>query len=113
MAGDPHLTASYFIPAGGVCSTGPCWKASKTGYKYTNKAHTPQGIAGLQLKQGLDAGKTKISLIGKGSNLPIPVLPLSQDPHVVMQLRASNGVCWETRYGMPAFRNQPDQFRDK
>ncbi len=96
-----------------MCGTGPCWKASKTGYKYTNKAHTPQGISGMQLKQGLDAGKTKIVLIGRGSNLPIPVLPLVQSPNVVMQLRANNGVCWETRYGMPALRNQPDQFRDK
>ena len=43
----------------------------------------------------------------------IPLLPFIQSPNVVMQLIASNGVCWETRYGMPAFRNQPDQFRDK
>jgi hypothetical protein len=113
VGGNPRLAASYAIPAGGTCDNVPCWKESKTGFKYVNKDHTPQGIAGIQLKQGLDPGKTKIILTGKGSNLPVPVLPLVQDQDVVLQLKASNGVCWEARYGMPAFRNQPDQFRDK
>lgn len=113
VGGDPRLSASYSIPAGGICGTAPCWKPSSSGFKYSNKAHTPQGIAGLTLKQGISPGKTKIILLGKGDNLPVPVLPFIQGPDVVMQLKASNGVCWETRYGMPAFRNQPDQFRDK
>lgn len=113
VGGDPRLAASYAIPAGGTCGTGPCWKESSGGFKYKNKALTPQGIASLTLKQGLAAGKTKILLSGKGVLLPMPVLPLIQSPNVVLQLKASNGVCWEARYGMPAFRNQPDQFRDK
>ncbi len=113
IGGQPRVAASYAIPAGGTCGTAPCWKASKTGFKYVNKAHTPQGISGLQLKQGLEPGKTKIILKGKGANLPMPVLPMVQDHDVVLQLKASNGICWEARYGAPAFRNQPDQFRDK
>jgi cysteine-rich repeat protein len=113
IAGDPRLSASYHIPAAGTCGNGPCWRENKTGFKYTNKARTPEGIAGLQLKQGLADGKTKIILSGKGGLLPVPVLPFIQSPDVVMQLISSDGVCWETRYGMPAFRNQPDQFRDK
>jgi cysteine-rich repeat protein len=110
---DPRLAASYAIPAGGICGTVPCWKASSSGFKYLDKAHVSQGIAQLVLKQGLADGKTKITVRGKGANLPVPVLPFIQSPNVVMQLKASNGICWEARYGMPAFRNQPDQFRDK
>ncbi len=113
VAGEPRLAASYAIPAGGTCGTAPCWKESKTGFKYTDKAHASQGISQVQLKQGLGDGKTKIAILGKGANLPIPVLPFIQGPDVVLQLKASNGICWEARYGMPAFRNQPDQFRDK
>jgi len=113
VAGDPRLSASYAIPAGGMCGVGPCWKPSSSGFRYTDKSRASDGIAGLTLKQGLEPGKTKIILQGKGSDLPMPVLPFIQGPNVVMQLRASNGVCWEARYDMPAFRNQPEQFRDK
>ncbi|MEO6027041.1 MAG: hypothetical protein ABIR79_09280, partial [Candidatus Binatia bacterium] len=113
IGGDPRLSASYAIPAGGTCGFKPCWKESSGGFKYSDKAHTSEGISSLLLKQGLAPGKTKITLGGKGANLPLPVLPVIQSPNVVMQLISSAGLCWETRYGMPAFRNQPDQFRDK
>ena len=113
IAGDPRLAASYEIPAGGTCGTRPCWSESSKGFKYVDKEQTPHGISGLTLKEGLAAGKTKILLQGKGANLPMPVLPFIQNPNVVMQLKNSDGTCWETRYGMPAFRNQPDLFKDK
>jgi cysteine-rich repeat protein len=113
VAGDPRLAARYAIPAGGMCGTSPCWRESSSGFKYTDKAHASTGISSLVLKQGLTAGKTKILLAGKGGNLPLPVLPFVQGTNVVMQLRGSHGVCWETRFAAPASRNQPDQFRDK
>jgi hypothetical protein len=113
VVGDPRLAKSYTIPAGGTCGTQPCWKESSSGFKDSDKTHASDGISGLMLKQGLAPGKSKIILSGKGANLPIPVLPLVQGPNVIMQLSASTGVCWETRYAAPAFRNQPDQFRDK
>ena len=112
-AGDSRLAARYAIPAGGTCGSGPCWRESSGGFKYTDKAHASDGISSVVMKQGLAPGKTKIILAGKGANLPLPVLPLVQSPNVVMQLRGSNGICWETRFGAPAVRNQPDQFRDK
>ena len=77
------------------------------------KSRIRPAIDCLTLKEGLAAGKTKILLQGKGANLPMPVLPFIQNPNVVMQLKNSDGTCWETRYGMPAFRNQPDLFKDK
>lgn len=112
-AGDPRLAARYVIPAGGTCGAAPCWRESSSGFKYTDKAHASDGISSLVLKQGLAPGKTKIILAGKGANLPLPVLPFLQSSNVVMQLRGSHGVCWETRFAAPAARNQPDQFRDK
>ncbi len=113
VGGTPRLAARYAIPAGDACVSSPCWKESSTGFKYSDKAHASDGISGVILKQGLAPGKSKIIVSGKGANLPLPVLPLVQSPNVVMQLQASTGTCWEARYGAPAFRNQPDQFRDK
>jgi hypothetical protein len=43
----------------------------------------------------------------------MPVLPFIQTPNVVMQLKNSDGTCWETTYGSPAFRNLPELFKDK
>ena len=63
------------------------------------------------LREGLDAGKSKIIVKGKGLNLDMPPLPL--DPPVRVQLRNSAGMCWEACYSAPAIRNQTYQFKDR
>jgi hypothetical protein len=40
-------------------------------------------------------------------------LPFSQDPTVTVQLKASDGPCWEARYATPASRNRSDRFTDR
>ena len=62
------------------------------------------------LKEGID-GKAKILVKGKGVNLPLPTLPLTQP--VTVQLRSRDGGCWEAVYGAPATKNDATQFKDK
>ena len=87
-------------PAGGVCGTKPCWKASHGGFKLAAKAATGDGLTKIILKPG-EAGKAKISVRGKGANLHLP--PLQLDTPVRVQLKRSDGNgCWEGTFSAPA-----------
>jgi cysteine-rich repeat protein len=122
--GTPLTTTEYFlciyanntlvektkIPPGGLCAGKACWSAKTTGFKYKDKDLTPDGIQQVVLKAGL-AGKTKIQVKGTGVNLPTPTLPLSLP--VKVQLKNSNGVCWEANYAAPALKNTTGLYKDK
>jgi cysteine-rich repeat protein len=109
--GASALVSSAAIPAGGLCAGRPCWKATGTGFKYVDKDATPRGITRVTLREGTTPGQAKILVKGKGVNLDMPTLPLGQP--VTVQLRNSQGVCWEAVFSAPALRNQLDQFKDK
>ena len=103
-------------PAGGMCnaSTKPCWADKPKGFNYKDKDLTPDGIVQLQLREGLIAGKAKITLKAKGVPLDDPAFPLSQP--VTVQLVNSDGTCWEAVYSAPASKNTggpPGYFKDK
>jgi cysteine-rich repeat protein len=102
--------ASMSIPAGGVCRGRPCWSESTSGFTYKNADAAPQGVTKLTLRQGLEPGKAKIGLKGKGGPLPLPDLPLALP--VVVQLQNGIGKCWEGVYSAPAQRNVDTQFKD-
>lgn len=103
VSGDsPALYAQAAAPAGGVCSSKPCWKAlgktpGQKGYSYKDKEATPDGLKGLMLLPGPD-GKAKVILKAKGENvgLPIPLDPVPLPLHV--QLQAADGTCFEATY---------------
>jgi murein DD-endopeptidase MepM/ murein hydrolase activator NlpD len=105
------------IPAGGLCNAASpkaCWQDKPTGYKYNDKDLTPDGIQKLILKEGLEAGKAKIILKGKGLNLDDPAIPVSQP--VTVQLLNNAGSCWQATYNPPPIKNvigPPGQFKDK
>ncbi len=111
-AGVPRLAFSTGIAAGGTCDGKPCWKASATGFRYKDPTASAGGVRQLALKAGA-AGRSKIQVRGQGAGLALPTLPFAQDPTVTVQLRSSAGACWESTYGAPARRNQPDQFKDR
>jgi hypothetical protein len=108
----PRLVMSARAPAGGLCGNGPCWKPMTLGFRYSKKAQTPDGLYQIILKPGMD-GKPKITVKGRGVNLALPPLPLTQDPTVVVQLKNNAGVCWEADYSAPAIRNTSTQFKAK
>jgi len=57
-AGNTHAEACCRDSAGGTCDSGrPCWKDTARGFKYSNKAATPDGIVSLTLKEGFEAAR--------------------------------------------------------
>jgi hypothetical protein len=106
------LATEVAIPAGGTCGRQPCWRATRSGFKYGNKAGTPAGVLSATLKVGAAPGVASIKLKGRGPNLPLPALPLQKDPKVVVALRNSAGACWEADYST-AQRSDVTQFRAK
>jgi len=112
----PSLVMSAAIPAGGTCRGKPCWKAAGSGavngYRYNDPDSSNDGIRRIVLRPG-PLGKARAQVKGKGNDLTLPGLPLSQDSQVTVQLRNSVGGCWGTSYDAPASKNEADQFRDK
>ncbi len=82
-----------------------------SGFRYKDKLLTPDGVRQIILKQGLTAGKPRILVRGRGLDLEMPGLPITQPVRV--QLRNDNGMCWEATYSAPAKKNQLDKFFDK
>ena len=106
------LRARATIPGGGLCGAKPCWKGSASGFKYTSKLRTPDGIKSVTLKQGLLPGKASIKVSGKGDLLGIPPLDLLASP-ITVQLVAASGECWEAVYSAPFTVQTAVQFKDK
>ena len=99
-------------PAGGLCGIKPCWRPlGSSGFTYKDKQLLPEGIQQLKLKQGAD-GKAQIQLIGRGSPLALPPLGGVTQP-VRVQLRNSDGLCWEAVYSAPASAHTSTIFKDK
>jgi ELWxxDGT repeat protein len=93
-SGSSRLTFAAKIPSGGTCGSRSCWKETDSGFQYTNVSGTPDGLRTLVLKQGFLDGSARIVVQGRGTNLSLPALPLTQDPTVTVQLRSSTGACW-------------------
>jgi hypothetical protein len=111
-AGTPALVFSTGVAAGGTCDGKPCWRASKTGFRYRDRSAGAEGVRQVVLKAGA-AGKSKIQVRGQGPKLALPALPLAQGPSVTVQLRSSGGQCWEASYDAPAKRNDASNFKDR
>lgn len=99
------------IPPGGTCDGDPCWSSTAVGFTFEDKTGAANGIRSVVLKSGA-SGKAKILVKGKGTLLGLGPLPLGQDPRVVIQLRSSNGFCWESTFGAPAAKNDMTTFAD-
>lgn len=96
----------------GLCNGTPCWRtAGASSFKYKDREQAPDGLDTLLLKSGGD-GKAKVLATGRGSELPLPVLPLGLPAR--MQLQAENGQCWEARYfEVGTSRNNEQEFKAK
>jgi hypothetical protein len=108
--GHGALLASASAPAGGDCAGRPCWRATASGFRYVDKALTPNGIRQVVLKAG-PAGKAQIGLQGQGATLGLPALPITSLP-VTVQLTSSDGACFEAGYST-TLQNLGDRFKAK
>jgi len=119
--GDPRSTADYAlclydaslaaqpvmevgIPAGSML-----WRSNSKGFKFKDLNGTSAGATSLQLVSGV-AGRSAMSLQGKGALLPFPALPLTAP--VTVQLGNRHGECWGASFGMPT-RSDAFQFKAK
>lgn len=102
-SGTPSLVLDATVP------TGSRWDESSTGYDYNDPSGAAAGIRKLSLRAGLVDGQSRITLKAKGVPLPMPSLPLDQDPTVTIQLVGENA-CWEAQFST-ASTNQPGRFR--
>ncbi|HVM95012.1 MAG TPA: choice-of-anchor Q domain-containing protein [Candidatus Acidoferrales bacterium] len=94
---------------GGSCPARPCWRATRNGFRYTNRKGNNLGLRSIVLTQGLD-GQARATVGAKGDRLPLPALGLSAP--VTVQLRNSDGACWGASYSTPT-KNDTTQFRAK
>ncbi len=108
---DDGLLMSADAPAGGTCGSKPCWKSTKKGFTYIDRDRTPSGIQKLILQGGAD-GQAKINLKGGGATLDDPVLPVNALP-VTVQLKNTDGVCWDATYSTGVRKNLPTELKAK
>lgn len=105
------LLASALLP-GGTCAARPCWRrlGGDGGYRYRNRAATPDGITQLKVRLSRGGG-LRLVVKGKGGELPLP--PLGLLPPVRMQLLigdAASTTCWTSSF-TSAVRNDAGLFR--
>lgn len=106
------LKQSAQAQADRMCGTKPCWKAVSTkGFKYGDKAGTPDGVTKVQLKSG-GVGKGKIGVKGGGANLLLPTLPLTTPVKAQLLRSDSSSLCWEATYSTPT-TNTASGFKAK
>jgi cysteine-rich repeat protein len=107
------LLASADAPAGGFCAGKPCWTSTKKGFTYVDKELTPDGLHKIILQQGAD-GQAKIVLKGRGALLDVPTLPIAASGlPVTVQLKNTDGVCWEAVYSTGISKNLTTEFKAK
>jgi hypothetical protein len=124
--GDPSITHTYAIciydgsglvsraaaPAAIVCSNGrPCWREARSGFRYKNSDLGPEGLAKVVLKEGLEPGKAKVVVSGRGTLLAMPALDTLVSP-VTVQVRNGTAVCWEAVFSAPFLKQDGTQFVD-
>ena len=91
------------------------WRAiPDKGFKYSDKGLANAGIKKILLKGG-DAGKAKVMVIGKGQDLPIPVIQQDLDPNSSYNVQVQSTVqnCWGMSYGEGLAKNVNGVFKLK
>jgi hypothetical protein len=110
---DPQPLTDSYVASGGLCSGKDCWRAkSDKGFDYKRKSGYLDGITQVKLGAGA-AGKSRIQVKGKGSQLTIPSLPLTGS--VTVQLIADDGgstECWDASFASPT-KNEAGQYKAK
>jgi hypothetical protein len=107
------LLVTAVAPASGLCAGKPCWKEQAGGFIYKDKELTPNGLAQLRVREGLD-GKAKIGVKGRGALLALPDLITLTSPLTVQVHHTGGALCWGATYSFPpTLKNDGVQFIDK
>jgi len=92
-------------------SGGGVWTQSATGWRFTSKAGTPDGITRVTLKASPMPLAATVGVKAKNSPGLAP-LPLQSDPSVVAQVKTSLGTCWGATFSTPTV-NTAAEFKAK
>lgn len=96
-----NVLQAFSAPAAADCDGKPCWRTSRHGFTYRDRAAAPNGLRAVRVRA--TAGQSaKMSVRGKGPNLPLTSsLAL---PSLRVQLVATDGSgtrCWESNFDEP------------
>jgi hypothetical protein len=101
------------VPPGGTCDEKLCWSATKTGYKFRDRAGLNDGVTRVVLKGNDMEPKAKATVAGKGANLRDAVLP-TVGTVTVQILNEESGFCIESVFGSDQiFVNDGEQLKAK
>jgi cysteine-rich repeat protein len=109
QSANPQPLYAAEVPAGTTCGSKPCWKAINGGFRYRDKSRAARGVLTLRIRAGVQE-KSRISVRGKGVNLALPALGLTEP--VTVQLRNDLDHCWGATY-TTSIRNDADLFKAK
>ncbi len=108
------LASTALAPAGGDCAGMPCWSDQPKGFRYDDDDLTPNGVAQIQLKEGLESGKAQVVVKGKGTLLALPELSALSSPVVARLANLATGECWQASYSFPpVLLNDATRFKDR
>lgn len=89
------------LPAGTTCDGAPCWKATSKGYSYKDKLLDNSAFGKAKLTAG-PAGKTVLTVAGKGLSLGTPPIPFANDTSLAAEIISiSTDVCWGASFSAP------------
>src|SRR5262249_59076841 len=95
---DSGLLTTVTVPAGGTCGHRPCWAERTGGFRYRNRARTPEGAGKVALQRGRRDGRAKIVVEASGEDLDLPDLESLESPVTVQLRRSDSRVCWGATY---------------
>lgn len=97
-------------------AAGDGWKTiSSRGYKFTDTSAAQDGTLKIAIRGDPFLPRTRLLWKGKGANLPLPALPLSQTDDVSVRVHdSSNGNCWGADFPPSAtIKNDGKVFKAK
>ena len=94
------LARGLRLPAGQTCPTEACWKSTTPGFNYGDKEKTPDGLQKLRLRSGI-AGKSRITVKGKGLLLDLPDLGTFDESVEVQVHNTAGTICWGATFTPP------------
>jgi hypothetical protein len=115
-AGVPVLAWGAEVPPLSDCSgRRPCWRTlGSRGYFYLDASGAHSGIRVIFLFHNLGQPRmARVLVSARGANVVPPGLPMEQDPMVRVQIKNSEGFCWEDTYTKKALLNRPNQWVDR
>lgn len=110
---DNGLVTSATLDAGSLCAADkPCWSSNAKGFKYSDKGLSHDGIKSAVLASG-EADAAKVSIKGKGVNLPDPMLPVTGTVTVQLHNDHTNVCIGSTFSGEEIGKNEAEQLKAK